>query len=62
MKTVSKRESDLAKTGSQDRDHVDGGAMSPTMRKLILSFVTADSERTWDPGVYTRRSVRATRR
>jgi hypothetical protein len=61
VKTVSTSESDLAKTGSRERDHGDGGALSPAMRKLILSFVKADSERTWDPGVYTRRSVPATR-
>jgi hypothetical protein len=33
------------------------GAMSPSMRELILSFVSADSERTWDADAYTR-SVR----
>ena len=62
MKKVSNSERDLAKTGSQERDQGDGGAMSPTMRKLILSFVTADSERIWDAGAYTRRSAPATRR
>jgi len=62
MKQVSNSDGDLAKMGSQDRDQRDGGAMSPKMRKLILSFVTADSERTWDAGAYTRRSAPATRR
>ena len=61
MKTVSKRKNDLVKTASQDRDR-GGGAMSPTMRELILRFVTSDSERIWDPGLYARPSVRATRR
>ena len=32
-----------------------GGAMSPSMRQLILSFGETDSERTWDPDAYTRR-------
>lgn len=42
-------------------DHGDGGAMSPTMRQLILTFVKKDSERTWDPGAYARPSAPAAR-
>jgi len=32
-----------------------GGAMSPSMRQLILSYWEKDSERAWDPDAYTRR-------
>jgi hypothetical protein len=35
------------------------GAMSPSMRELILSFVTADSEQVWDPDAYARRPQHA---
>lgn len=55
MKKARNGERPLAKTGNQERDHDAGGAMSPTMRRLILSYVKADSERTWDPEVYARR-------
>ena len=34
----------------------DDGAMSPTMRQLILSFGVGESDRTWNPGAYSRRS------
>jgi hypothetical protein len=43
--------------GCADRDD---GAMSPSMRRLILSFGRADSERTWDPDAYTRRPKQLT--
>ena len=52
MKQPRKNENDLAiyKTTDQGRkDQADGGAMSPSMRQLILSFGEADSERIWDP-------------
>ena len=42
--------------GRADRDD---GAMSPAMRRLILSFGRADSERTWDPDAYTHRPTHA---
>jgi hypothetical protein len=46
-----------ADTGRADRAE---GAMSPAMRRLILSFGRADSEeRTWDPDAYTRRPKHA---
>lgn len=42
---------------SAEKSEVHGdGAMSPPMRELILSFVEADSNRTWDADAYTRRS------
>ena len=62
MKKVSNSGRNRASTGNGERDQDDGGAMSPTMRELILRFVTADSERTWDAAAYTRRSAPATRR
>ena len=37
------------------RDHRDRDAMSSSMRQLILSFAQDDSERAWDPTVYSRR-------
>ena len=55
MKKARNSERRPAKTGTQERDHDEGGAMSPPMRRLILSYVSADAERTWDPGVYARR-------
>jgi hypothetical protein len=42
--------------GQADRGE---GAMSPSMRQLILSFGKADSARTWDPHAYARRSEQA---
>lgn len=38
-----------------DKDRRDRDAMSSSMRQLIMSFGEADSERTWDPTVYSRR-------
>jgi hypothetical protein len=35
------------------------GAMSPSMRKLILSFGGTDSAQVWDPGAYARRLKQA---
>ena len=37
------------------KDLRDREAMSSSMRHLIMSFGEADSERTWDPTVYSRR-------
>ena len=37
------------------KDRRDRDAMSSSMRQLIMSFGEADSERTWDPTVYSRR-------
>ena len=39
-----------ARKDSRDRE-----AMSSSMRQLIMSFGEADSDRTWDPAVYSRR-------
>lgn len=39
----------------KDRRDRDRDAMSSSMRQLIMSFGEADSERTWDPTVYSRR-------
>jgi hypothetical protein len=57
MKEARNSESGLAKSGNQEPDHDDDSAMSPTMRRLILSYVNADSEQTWDTGAYARPSV-----
>jgi len=44
-----------AKAAKHDRDDAaTDDRMSPTMRRLILSFVTADGQQTWDPGAYAR--------
>jgi hypothetical protein len=40
---------------ASQKDPRDRDAMSSSMRQLILSFGEADSERTWDPTVYSRR-------
>ena len=37
------------------KDRRDREAMSSSMRQLIMSFGEADSERAWDPTVYSRR-------
>jgi hypothetical protein len=37
------------------KDRRDREAMSSSMRQLIMSFGEAESERTWDPTVYSRR-------
>jgi hypothetical protein len=47
---ASRKETDQPEKDRRDRD-----AMSSSMRQLIMSFGEADSERTWDPTVYSRR-------
>ncbi|MGH3128638.1 MAG: hypothetical protein ACRDPX_12020 [Gaiellaceae bacterium] len=42
-------------TTQAGKDSRDREAMSSSMRQLILSFGEADSDRTWDPAVYSRR-------
>ena len=42
-------------TTQAQTDHRDPDAMSSSMRQLIMSFGEAESERTWDPTVYSRR-------
>ena len=37
------------------KERGDREAMSTSMRQLIISFVEDDSERAWDPTVYSRR-------
>jgi len=61
MKHGRKNENDQAMNRTTDQgrnDRAAGGAMSPSMRQLILSFGEADSERTWDPGAYSRPLLR----
>lgn len=43
-------------TSQARSDRRDGEAMSTSMRQLIMSFGEADSERTWDPTAYSRRT------
>lgn len=60
MKRPMKNGNDLAMSKTTDQgsnDQADGGAMSPSMRQLILSFGEADSERIWDPDAYNRRPL-----
>jgi len=62
MKEARRNENDPAtrRTPDQGRtDRGDEGAMSPSMRELILSFGKADSERALDADAYTRRPVAA---
>ena len=62
MKAATKNENDRATYWTPDderNDRGDGSSMSPSMRRLILSFGQADSERVWDPAAYTRRSAAA---
>jgi hypothetical protein len=57
MKTARTHEDRaMHRTTEQERDsRSDETAMSPSMRRLILSFGEADSEPTWNPDAYTRR-------
>ena len=58
MKEARKKDTDPARHGAMHKGQTDrgaGGAMSASMRQLILSFGETDSERTWDPDAYTRR-------
>lgn len=56
MKDASKNDDGSMAVAKQDTDRNDD-AMSQSMRELILSFGTADSERTWDPDAFARRSA-----
>lgn len=54
MTEPRKNENELAMPTTTDEgrdDPTDGGALSPSMRQLILSF---GKERSWDPDAYTR--------
>ena len=42
-------------TGPKQKDRRERDAMSPSMRRLILSFADDCSDRVWDPDVYMRR-------
>ena len=55
MKQPRKSENDQGRN-----ERADGGAMSPSMRHLILSFGEADSERTWDPDAYQSLAISVT--
>lgn len=61
MKEPRKSEDDLGMHRSTEQASNDrsDGAMSPSMRELILSFGGADPDRTWDADAYTRRSLSA---
>jgi hypothetical protein len=39
----------------QQFDPGDDGAMSPGMRRLILSYLDSESERVWDADAFSRR-------
>jgi hypothetical protein len=53
---ASRKQTTQAEKDRRDRDRDrDRDAMSSSMRQLIMSFGEADSERTWDPTVYSRR-------
>jgi hypothetical protein len=51
---ASRKQTTQPEKDRRDRDR-DRDAMSSSMRQLIMSFGEADSERTWDPTVYSRR-------
>jgi hypothetical protein len=62
MNDTQKASSDLAPrraTGPTQKDRRDREAMSPSMRKLILSFADDGADRVWDPDVYVRRPSNA---
>jgi hypothetical protein len=63
MKEPRQNENDRATQVSAKRARIDRGegAMSPSIRQLILSFGVADSDPTWDADAYIRRSVPAAR-
>jgi hypothetical protein len=57
MNDTRKTSGDLAAhraTGPKQKDRRDREAMSPSMRKLILSFADDGSDRVWDPDAYVR--------
>ena len=58
MRDASKNEDASMAVAEQDTDRNED-AMSQSMRELILSFGAAESERTWDPDAFTRRSAPA---
>lgn len=58
MKALRKKQRAVQGTTDQRRnDRDDEGAMSPSMRQLVLSFGGVDPDRTWDANAYTRRSL-----
>ena len=60
MSKVSNGESDPAKTGKHERNNEDDDrAMSPEIRRLILSYTEPDSERTWNADSFTGRRANA---
>jgi hypothetical protein len=63
MKEPRKNERDPATQGSTEETRNDrgDGAMSPSIRQLILSFGVADSDPPWDADAFVRESFAAAR-
>jgi len=59
MKEATNSVSGLAKQGSPRKTHTDrgDGAMSPSIKELILSFGFADSDATWSAEAFPRRTA-----
>jgi hypothetical protein len=59
MKDATKSVAELPNQGSTKSTRKDrgDGAMSPSIRQLILSFGFADSDATWDADAFPRRSA-----
>jgi hypothetical protein len=55
MKLKRQTASDQARHEDKQNDRRERDAMSPSMRRLILSFADGEtSDRTWDPNAFTR--------
>ena len=59
MKNATQNNDSSTELDAQRTTERDEGAMSPSMRELILSFGRSDSEPTWNPDAYTGRSKQA---
>ena len=59
MKEATNSVAELAKQGptTKTRNDRGDGAMSPSIRELILSFGFADSDETWDADAFMRASA-----
>jgi hypothetical protein len=59
LKEATNSVAELAKQGStvETRKDRGDGAMSPSIRELILSFGFADSDATWNADAFVRRSA-----
>ena len=59
MKNATQNNDNSTELDAKRTAERDEGAMSPSMRELILSFGRSGSEPTWNPDAYTGRSKQA---